>query len=268
MRRYAALLAALLPLASAAALAEDRVAAVFEEAVAACEADPRFRVGGAAMGDCLAEATAAHDEELAAEQERVGRRLCPAGRERLARAASSWEEYRAGLCGVVEETGGNTPAFVNARACELLVTLRRAEDLRFLDAYAAACRAPDALHWEMEQDGLDGTLRVFAGERAVASYALGCFVCDEPDDPECAGDGVRRIDLGAVPRPLLLAVCHKGAHARRLLLLDPLGGAQEPLLSVTGAYALEWRIEGGRLVVEHDGDAPRRVVWPGEPEAR
>ncbi|MDX6749313.1 hypothetical protein SH611_05805 [Geminicoccaceae bacterium 1502E] len=268
MRPAAALLAALHPLASAAALAEDRVTAALKQAVVACDADPRFRVGGAAMGDCLAEATAAHEEELAAEQERVGRRLCPAGRERLASAASSWEEYRAGLCGVVEETGGNTPAFVNARACELLVTLRRAEDLRFLDTYAAACRVPDPLHWEIEEQGLDSTLRVFAGRRPLATYALGCFMCDEPDDPECAGDGVRRVHLGSVPRPLLLAVCHKGAHSRRLLLLDPLAGVEQPLLSVTGAYALEWRIEGGRLVVEHDGDAPRRLVWPEEPEAR
>ncbi|MDF1585310.1 lysozyme inhibitor LprI family protein [Marinimicrococcus flavescens] len=268
MRPAALLLAALLPLASAAALAEDPVTAAFEQAMAACEADPRFRVGGAAMGDCLAEATAALERDLAAEQERVGRRLCPAGRERLALAARSWEEYRAGFCGVVEETGDNTPAFVNAQSCELLVSLRRAADLRFLDTYAAACRVPDVLHWAVEAQGLDSTLRVFAGRRPLATYALGCFMCDEPDDPECAGDGVRRVDLGPVPRPLLLAVCHKGAHSRRLHLLDPLGGAQEPLLSVTGAYALEWRIEGGRLVVEHDGDAPRRLVWPGGGEAR
>lgn len=86
----------------------------------------------------------------------------------------------------------------------------------------------------------------------------GCSFCSSDAD-NCEQDGIYTMREDP-ERPLLVAVCHKGAHSQRLTLFDPVVRGAEPVVESTGEYFIEWQIQKGRLEYRPDGAGD--AVWP------
>lgn len=114
-----------------------------------------------------------------------------------------------------------------------------------------------------------GTLHLADGGGRQADYRLdGCGFCSGGED-NCAHDGLFALRLVAAPaEPVVVAVCHVGAHSQQAAVLAPLRDARAPVLTVTGRYSVVARPVRDGLRVEHDeqadGARPRRVtvLWP------
>lgn len=125
-----------LPVASAAA--EQSVA----EDADRCLKDPRYRIGGAAIGDCLLELSEAVDREIATAVEAGETRYCLAeDRADYRQSHADWQSYRQRLCDLVERSPDNTPSWVNAAACRLELGRQRLASLRYTGEYGSPrCR--------------------------------------------------------------------------------------------------------------------------------
>lgn len=104
-----------------------------------CRKDPRFRVGGAAIGDCLLERSEAVDRQIAALLQRAATRYCRAeDREVLRQSQAQWSSYRQRYCDLVEASPGNTPAFVNGASCRLVLARDRLKALSLVVNHGSA----------------------------------------------------------------------------------------------------------------------------------
>lgn len=104
--------------------------------VASCRADPQYRVGGAAMGECLLHKSNIVDQAIAELLKSQTSRFCaPQDRRVLAATQEKFVAYRVAQCGLVERSPGNTASHVNGAACTLMAGKQRMEDLRFLAEY-------------------------------------------------------------------------------------------------------------------------------------
>jgi uncharacterized protein YecT (DUF1311 family) len=101
-----------------------------------CEKDPRFRVGGGAIGDCLLELSARVDRRIASSL-RTGEARYPLAEDRVdyRRIQSDWETYRNRMCELVRRSPDNTPSSVSAAACRLELGRQRLSVLRYTNAY-------------------------------------------------------------------------------------------------------------------------------------
>lgn len=107
-----------------------------ERDIERCRADARFKVGGAAIGDCLLELSADVDRQIALELQRSDDRYCRSeDRAALQQSHRDWESYRRGFCGLVENSPDNTPSYVNSASCQLELGRHRLSDLRYTTRY-------------------------------------------------------------------------------------------------------------------------------------
>lgn len=105
----------------------------------ACSKDPRYHVGGAAIGDCLQALSDAVDLDIAAEVAAgVTRYAVAADRDDYLQAHDDWQAYRKRICDLVERSPGNTPSWVNGAACRLELGRQRVEALRYTRDYGTA----------------------------------------------------------------------------------------------------------------------------------
>ncbi len=254
--------------------------------VEACNADPRYRIGGAMAGECLQEIAADVEAANGVALRRLGKRFCgPSERAVLETVVGDATAADRAFCELMVQTPGNTSAYINGSACRLIAARQNADLLRLMTDYtrprceglallhdASRFGEPDqaerelhiaGLSWRMERDDGDWRLHI---RRDGADHAIrdlaGCMFCDDPDD-NCAEDGIFALTENIRDEAaLMLHVCHVGAHSQRLVLFDPLAPADEELLRVTGSYFVSWRIDDGRLVIEHDGDGEKLLYWP------
>lgn len=263
-----------------------------EADLTACENDPRYRVGGAAIGECLDETRQSVDREIAAFAEREAGRFCAAADADAVRGAQrDWIAYRQSHCEVVSRSPGNTVSYVSGTVCNLMLARQRLASLRLMEAYARprcqTYRLVERASRPGEQTGavvpiprsglewlIDGGLgeetlvvREAEGRRRVLSETdlSGCFFCSGPED-NCDADGIYVMAEPEIPtRPRVFAVCHSGAHSQRLRLIDPVAFGSDVAFAAVGAYFLEWSVVDGQLRVFLDGETTPSQVYPPEP---
>jgi len=129
--------------------------------------------------------------------------------------------------------------------------------------------------YRYEIDRHAGSLRLFtiAAPQRQAVYSLGvCAFCAGNED-NCHRDGLFPLRLVEAPaEPVVVAVCHVGAHSQQAKILAPLRDPRAATLAVTGQYAVVARPQRDGIVIERDELAAgqnvlhRSVPWPG-PEA-
>lgn len=125
----------LLPLLLAAPASADTS---IDADVEACHADPRFRVGGAAIGDCLMELSEAADRQIAAAIAEGSQRYCfEEDRADYLQSHADWTAYRTRMCDLVERSPGNTPSWINAAACRLELGRQRLASLKYANEYGS-----------------------------------------------------------------------------------------------------------------------------------
>ena len=110
-----------------------------------CRQNPRFKVGGAMIGDCLMERSDAVDREIeAAVADGEGRYCTAEDREDYRQSHADWLAYRTRMCDLVERSPDNTPSWVNSAACRLELGRQRLVSLRYTNEYGAPrCPAGD-----------------------------------------------------------------------------------------------------------------------------
>ncbi|MGX1307983.1 uncharacterized protein YecT (DUF1311 family) [Amorphus suaedae] len=274
------------PLAPAAAQQE------IDADLAACENDPRFRVGGAAIGECLEMRRAVLDRQIGDLAESQARRFCASSDQADVRAAQQdWLSYRAAHCGLITRSPGNTVSYVSGTVCNLILARQRMAGLKLMQLYARPlCPAfelvneasrpgeqtdepveiPRAdLEWVVA-GGLGEevlVVRETTGRQRVLSETdlSGCYFCSGEED-NCAADGVYVMADPEIPtRPRVFAVCHSGAHSQSLRLVDPVASGSDVAFAAVGSYFLEWKVEKGTLRVFLDGETRPSQIYPPEP---
>ena len=105
---------------------------IVERAGAICAKDPRYRVGGGAIGDCLLEMSEKVDTQIAVALEKgVKRYVLAKDIEAYQAIQVAWLDYRRRMCALVEATPGNTASWVSNAACYLELGRQRLHVLRY-----------------------------------------------------------------------------------------------------------------------------------------
>ena len=257
--------------------------------VEACRADPRFLVGGAAMGECLLEIAADTEEQLAVKLSQTAKLYCTdSDRQALRASHEQWLAARQRQCGLLTDSPGNTSSYVNGAACSLIAVRQQLEVLELLENYArprcdgpaltiAASRFGEQscetveipyadMFWQVTGETGDRHLvirRTADGTELARQDISDCRFCGDSREDNCQEDGVFVLQDWRTPeKPALFHVCHVGAHSQRLDLIDPTvtGGASQ--LRVTAPYILTWKLRNGTLTATPDGDNRQRKFWP------
>lgn len=114
----------------------------FDRQLQDCQRDPRYRVGGAATGECLEEATAALDAGIETRLLSLGEDRCDNVVQALADAQQQWQRYRQQQCGLYQAMFDNTAMYLNGTACRLRLTLQRQHELQQLAEFQPSLRPP------------------------------------------------------------------------------------------------------------------------------
>jgi len=104
-----------------------------------CMKDPRYNVGGAAIGDCLTDLSAAVDKQIkVAFDAGLKRFQLPEDIEAYWAIQTAWLDYRRRLCGLVSVSPDNTASWVNSAACHLELGRERLDAMRYTNEYGSA----------------------------------------------------------------------------------------------------------------------------------
>lgn len=266
---------------SADSLSEGRHGTDIESVLRSCRDDPRYSIGGAMIGDCLRDhSEAVVEPKIARILHRASKRYCTAeSRERLRAAQSHWENYRESYCSLIEDSPGNTPAYVNGSACHLEATQQRLAALSILEDYAydrcpqlsflheasrfgppqAEPAAHDAsgIAWRIADTEEASTLLVEAGGTETITFdTTGCTYCES--DADCSQGTflfeypVSIADQAAGDRPdfdyALLHAC-QADDGIRFEIASGLLDRPRIDLSEVGLAAFDWNIEHDRIVI-------------------
>lgn len=143
-------------------------------------------------------------------------------------------------------------------ACLLtLTTTVRSEGPENGKLYRDTLASGDTASWILSGNGVSGwRLRVTSDSRVLVDTDLGiCSFCAGEED-NCNMNGIFIREFTGIDTPLIVAVCHVGAHSQQLSLFDPQVSASTAALKVTGSYFVDWMKNGdGNLVIEWDGDS-------------
>ena len=136
-RRNTALLMASLLLSDLALSSEapDLSSASYSDILNYCQKHPDNRVGGAAIGDCLAEQTEQLEHQSQTRQTALLDNQCPAVKLQAMIAQQQWQSYRTSQCGLYRAMFDNTPMYNNSQACRLQLTLDYRDQVDFLARY-------------------------------------------------------------------------------------------------------------------------------------
>ena len=126
--------------------------------------------------------------------------------------------------------------------------------------------------WEINRKDTD-TLIIYQDdiEEPFTQYSLsGCMFCSGEEDG-CEQDGLSSVFLAKdTKEPLVLSVCHIGAHSRQLQVFAPLRNKTEAIFSTTGAYTIDYEKNALGVIVTTDyRNANNEFVqkteyWPAE----
>ncbi|NNC98305.1 MAG: hypothetical protein HKN88_09575 [Gammaproteobacteria bacterium] len=109
-------------------------------------------------------------------------------------------------------------------------------------------------YWQIKSEAPD-ILQIFQNDKVapLTEYELsGCMFCSGEEDG-CDTDGVSSLTLEENPNePLVMAVCHVGAHSRLLQVFAPLRDNEDAVFSTTGAYTIDYEMTGQGIKVTTD----------------
>ncbi len=256
-----------------------------------CSSDPAYVPGGANVGDCLLDRAAKLEPSITTALHRTSKRFCHAeSRERLRQTQKLWADYQRTFCSLIEESPGNTPAYVNAGACRLQAAQQRLEALSGVgDAVTERCLTlsfeheasrfgrPPAMEavrhpgsgivWRVARTATD-ILVLKGGRRAVLDIA-GCSYCD--DKPDCS-EGVFMFEY---PSPsahdpffrnyALLHAC-KAEGGNRLTLVQDLLTTPKTALQESGLPSLDWYVDGNAISIKVADGTTRTWTAPEAPK--
>lgn len=114
----------------------------FERTVRTCLHDPHYRVGGAAIGECLDAASSEHDMRIGQRLHALSDNRCSDVAAAMAAAQRHWQDYRARQCGLYQALFDNTAMYVNGAACRVRITLQREHELQQLAELQPSLRPP------------------------------------------------------------------------------------------------------------------------------
>ncbi|WIY52421.1 lysozyme inhibitor LprI family protein [Devosia sp. YIM 151766] len=215
---------------------------------------------------------------------RAAKNYCRAAdRDAIAAAQSAWLDYRESYCTLIENSPGNTGAWINAGACRLDLTQKRLESLVFLTDHAYAwCRDLQLLRaashfgdptglarsdeeagiaWATRQDGDQRLLDISLadGQRETIDITS-CSYCNGGADCD---DGIflfaRENDEGDVSHAIA-NLCTVDGNGPRLEILGPVPAAPPARAVFSATNHIGWVIESGQLRITQDGE--QGAVWP------
>ncbi|NMA99106.1 MAG: DUF1311 domain-containing protein [Phyllobacteriaceae bacterium] len=255
------------------------------EAYSACLDQPNYALGGAMAGDCMMDQSAVLDLDIETALARAAKNYCSAAdRDAIATSQSAWLDYRDSYCTLIENSPGNTGAWINAGACRLDLTQQRLESLVYLTDHAYAwCRGmqllritshfgdPDGLARSDEESGIAWATRQ-DGDQRLIDISLGaegqsetiditsCSYCSSGAD---CNDGVflfaRENDEGDVSHAIA-NLCTIEGDGPRLEILGPLPSPTPARATFSATNHIAWVIESGRLRIALDG--MDSAAWP------
>lgn len=255
----------------------------------ACREDPRFNtIGGAMIGNCLLEKADQVEAETRLMLRDQAKAYCRADeRKAFVQTQAQWQSYRDGWCGIVADSPGNTPAYVNAMACRLTSAQDRRRQLQSLDDHGLPncpffkldkqaghfgdpagmrmqIRATSSF-WQMEK-GSAGTIQLVRadanGNRPLGDIDVSaCAFCD-PKAEDC-DDGVFGLEsrLTQNKENYLFFACHM-SKGGRLLELHRVSETQPPerVWRVEQADGFDWQLDVEHLrVIPPNGPV---MAWP------
>lgn len=251
----------------------------------ACLDQPDYALGGAMAGDCMMDQSAVLDLDIETALSRAAKNYCRAAdRDAITASQSAWLDYRDGYCTLIENSPGNTGAWINAGACRLDLTQQRLESLVYLTDHAYAwCRGmellriashfgdPDGLARRDEESGIAWVTRQ-DGDQSLLDISLGadghnetiditaCSYCSSGAD---CNDGVflfaRKNDEGDISHAIanLCTVEGDGPH---LEIIGPLPSPTPARTTFSATNHIDWVIESGQLRIALDG--MDSAAWP------
>jgi len=108
--------------------------------------------------------------------------------------------------------------------------------------------------WRIDSQDTD-VLKLFKADskKPTRNYDLaGCMFCSGQDDG-CDQDGIFDISLQqALNEPIVVAVCHVGAHSRMLQIFAPNQDKQEAVHTVTGDFVIDYDIDPQGITINYD----------------
>lgn len=107
----------------------------YQKLIRQCQNDPAYRVGGAAVGECLEVRVGELDKRMGTLLKTQAKSMCKQPLALMREAQKQWQEYRGSFCQVFPALFDNTAMYVNSQACALRLTLARLDDLKFLNTY-------------------------------------------------------------------------------------------------------------------------------------
>lgn len=124
--------------------------------------------------------------------------------------------------------------------------------------------------WMIDRKNQD-ILNVYQGKSTApnAQYDLAnCMFCTGEEDG-CEQDGIFALSLEPdLDKPILVAVCHIGAHSRELQIFTPDMDSEEAVFVATGDYTIDYQIEskGIKVTVDRRNDEGEfeqiESTWP------
>lgn len=259
------------------------------EAYEACLDHPDYALGGAMAGDCMMDQSDALDLDIETVLARVEKNYCRAAdRDAIAASQSAWLNYRESYCTLIENSPGNTGAWINAGACRLDLTQKRLESLMFLTDHAYSwCRhmqlVRHASHfgdpegvtrsddkgdfaWTASKNGDGRFLEISIGpdERQEVIDISACSYCSSGKD---CNDGVFvfaiETDQGDVSHAIA-HLCTMENAGPRLEILSSLPADAPARATFSANGHVGWIIEEGQLRITVDADG--RTAWPSWPD--
>jgi len=256
------------------------------DAYNSCLDAPDYALGGAMAGDCMIDRSAEIDQQINTALAQAAKKFCrSADREAIKASQAAWLNYRDSYCTLIQNSPGNTGAWINGGACYLDLTQKRLESLIFLTDHAYAwCRGmqlletlshfgdPGGVVRRDEEAGIAWSVREVAGKRFLEVSAsqtslepaldiTSCRYCSSGAD---CSDGVflfsSEDDAGNLSHRVA-HLCTLEASGPRLDMIELVPSEAPSRTTLDAKRQNEWMIEGGGLRIVVDGN-DNSQYWP------
>lgn len=257
-----------------------------QEAYNDCLDIPEYALGGSMAGDCMIDRSAELDLEIETLLARAAKKYCQASdREAIAASQSAWLDYREGYCTLIENSPGNTGAWINGGACRLDITQKRLESLHFLTDHAYSwCGSMQLLGslnhfgdpvglsrhddeagiaWSVREDA-DGRFLDISSNQTAVKTSIDITPCNYCSSGTDCNDGVFSFSHEDEDGNLSHGIAHlctvePGGPRLHMVELTPSGAPLRTTIDATRHIA--WMIDDGRLRIAIDGN-DNVLYWP------
>lgn len=258
----------------------------------ACLNMPDYALGGSMAGDCFIDQSAELDRIIETMLSQAAKKYCRAAdREAIAASQSAWLDYREGYCTLIENSPGNTGAWINGGACRLDLTQKRVQSLFFLTDHAYSwCRKMQLLGplshfgdpsglvrrddeagiaWSSREDGA-GHFLDLSSNLPLVKATIDVTSCSYCSSGANCNDGVfsfsREDDDGNLHHSIA-HLCTTETGRPRLDIVELTHSAAPVRTTIDAARHIAWVIDDGRLRIVVDGNK-NALYWPDSKPGR